>query len=47
MTILYGSKRKKKLDAISRYWKAQAEALAERSNDAPEMDSGDSQTHPC
>ena len=34
-----------KLKAINKYWKAQAQAYYDRSDDAPEMDSQDCQDH--
>ena len=41
------AKRKKKQDAISKYWKAQAMTLAEQSNDAPKDNSQDERDHSC
>ena len=35
----------KKWDAVARYWKAQARALAEQSDDALEEDSQDKRDH--
>ena len=41
------SKKKKKLETISKYWTKKVAKYAERSNDAPVMDSQNLEDHSC